>query len=55
MLRLLGVIVVPLAVPILGQNDHADHKLGTVSFPVSFNAQAQVHFNTATAWLHSFE
>lgn len=30
-------------------------RLGTVSFPVSCNAEAQRLFNRAVAWLHSFE
>ena len=55
MFRLLSLVLGIIALPALGENDHANHKLGTVVFPVSCNAQAQVHFNTATAWLHSFE
>lgn len=31
---------------------HADHALGTVDFPVSCSAQAQVEFNRAAALLH---
>lgn len=39
---------------------HAGHhqpapRAGTVSFPVSCNAQAQRRFNQGVAWLHSFE
>lgn len=55
MFRLLSLVLGIVALPALGENDHANHKLGTVVFPVSCDAQAQVHFNTATAWLHSFE
>lgn len=37
------------------QPEHTEHKLGTVDFPISCNAEAQRQFNVATAWLHSFE
>lgn len=43
------------AAPAHAQMDHAQHKLGTVDFPISCNAEAQRQFNVATAWLHSFE
>ena len=37
----------------IGQHDH-EAALGTVNFPVSCNAEAQAHFNTAAALLYSF-
>ena len=43
------------ATPVQAQQQHAGHKLGTVDFPISCNAEAQRQFNVATAWLHSFE
>lgn len=43
------------ATPAQAQREHADHKLGTVEFPISCNAEAQRRFNVAAAWLHSFE
>ena len=36
------------------QHDPAE-RVGTVDFPVSCNAGAQILFNRAVAWLHSFE
>ena len=43
------------ATPVQAEPGHADHKLGSVTFPISCNAEAQRHFTLATAWLHSFE
>src|SRR5687767_6424018 len=38
------------------QHQHGEaERLGTVSFPVSCNGEAQRLFNRAVAWLHSFE
>ena len=44
-----------VATPAHAQLEHAQHKLGTVDFPISCNVEAQRQFNVATAWLHSFE
>ena len=46
------------AVPVVAQNEHADHaadeNLGTVHFPISCSAEAQRQFDRAVAMLHSF-
>ena len=55
-MRSLVLTALILAVtPAQAQQQHASHKLGTVDFPISCNAEAQRQFNVATAWLHSFE
>ena len=47
-----------LAAPGAQAQEHDQHEhaaaLGDVNFPVSCNAEAQVHFNTAAALLYSF-
>ena len=47
-----------LAVPVAMAQEHDQHEhaaaLGDVNFPVSCNAEAQAHFNTAAALLYSF-
>lgn len=55
MIKLLVVALLASAVPTQSEPDHTDHQLGNVSFPVTCNTEAQRRFNTATAWLHSFE
>ncbi len=52
--QLLAALILA-ATPAHAQLDHSQHKLGTVEFPISCNAEAQRQFNVATAWLHSFE
>jgi hypothetical protein len=51
-----GVLLV--TVPVLAQNEHADHSeggnLGTVHFPISCGREAQRKFDRAVAMLHSF-
>jgi tetratricopeptide (TPR) repeat protein len=59
-LTLAGLAVAASAFPAAAQETHphqhgATERLGTVSFPVSCNAEAQRRFNRAVAWLHSFE
>jgi hypothetical protein len=56
---LLCVMCAQLAtVPVLAQNEHADHaageNLGTVHFPISCSPEAQRQFDRAVAMLHSF-
>ena len=46
-----------LATPLVAQHEHhgaPPERLGTVSFPISCNANAQAHFSRAVALLHSF-
>jgi len=62
-MRILSAIVILFLTthPLQGQLDeHHDHgampaeRLGTVSFPISCNGEAQAHFTRAVALLHSF-
>jgi hypothetical protein len=52
----LGLLLLVLAttVPTVAQNPGGAARLGTVTFPVSCNAEAQKEFQTAMAYYHSF-
>lgn len=53
-----SIIAAPiLALAIQAQQLHHDHgpQLGKVSFDISCNSAAKVHFERALGWLHSFE
>lgn len=52
---LVAASLIALAVPASAQPDHGAHRLGTVVFETSCNAEAQAHVDRAAAWLHSFE
>lgn len=56
-MRSIVIVLLLLAPPLAAQHEHhgaAPERLGTVSFPISCNANAQVHFTRAIALLHSF-
>ena len=47
-------IALAAALPVLAQEHPHTDELGTVTFPVSCNAEAQTRMNRAVAMLHSF-
>src|SRR5688572_1068113 len=49
-----ALLAAPLAFPQEQDHRHDGGALGEVNFPVSCNAKAQSHFNTAAALLYSF-
>ena len=55
MLKMFALALGLVSLAASAQENHGDHKLGEVAFPISCNVEAQSRFNMATAWLHSFE
>ena len=56
-MRLIVIFLLLLATPLAAQHEHHEappERLGTVSFPISCNANAQARFTRAIALLHSF-
>ena len=58
MLLVFGAVALSASIAAQDQHDHSGtpgEKLGTVHFPTSCSAAAQVSFDRAVALLHSFE
>jgi hypothetical protein len=56
-MRSIVIVFLLFAQPLAAQHEHhgaAPERLGTVSFPISCNANAQARFTRGVALLHSF-